>query len=160
MDLTAWQQAQSAVLGSLLIDPEHTAGLVFAQARAEHFSDAGMRHVFEAARDLWREKRPVDPVTVADACGGAGTVCRMHYRKSVRGRGRTGYHIRQHCNADRSGRKSAAAKEPLARSAAADRGKHSDRAVCAALCIRCRGRIAGTGDVCCSGRDHQLLSSG
>lgn len=71
MDLTAWQQAQSAVLGSLLIDPDHTAGLVFAQARAEHFSDVGMRHVFEAARDLWREKRPVDPVTVLASAGDA-----------------------------------------------------------------------------------------
>ena len=69
MDLTAWQQAQSAVLGSLLIDPDRTAGLVFAQARAEHFSDAGMRHVFEAARELWRGKRPVDPVTVLAAAG-------------------------------------------------------------------------------------------
>lgn len=71
MDLTAWQQAQSAVLGSLLIDPDRTAGLVFAQARAEHFSDAGMRHVFEAARELWREKRPVDPVTVLASAGDA-----------------------------------------------------------------------------------------
>lgn len=71
MDLTAWQHAQSAVLGSLLIDPEHVAGLVFSTARAEHFGDPAMRHVFEAARGLWQERQPVDPVTVLSAAGGA-----------------------------------------------------------------------------------------
>ena len=70
MDLKAWQQAQTAVIGSLLIDPEHTAGMIFAQARAEHFSDAALRHVFEAARGLWAERKPVDPVTICAAAGG------------------------------------------------------------------------------------------
>ena len=69
MDLSAWKDAQTAVLGSVLIDPEHTAGIVFSTARPEHFGDAACRHVFEAARGLWAEKKPVDPVTVAEAAG-------------------------------------------------------------------------------------------
>lgn len=70
MDLKAWQQAQTAVIGSLLIDPEHTAGMIFAQARAEYFSDAALRHVFEAAHGLWADRKPVDPVTICAAAGG------------------------------------------------------------------------------------------
>lgn len=69
MDLNAWRDAQGAVIGSLLIDPERVAGLVFSQARAEHFGDAALRHVFEAAREIWQERRPVDAVTVAAAAG-------------------------------------------------------------------------------------------
>ena len=70
MDLKAWQQEQTAVIGSLLIDPEHTAGMIFTQARAEHFSDAALRHVFEAAQGLWADRKPVDPVTICAAAGG------------------------------------------------------------------------------------------
>ena len=63
-------QAQQSVIGSLLIDPEHTAGEIFQRARPEHFSDSTMRHIFEAARGLWNERRPLDPVTILDAAGG------------------------------------------------------------------------------------------
>jgi len=70
VDLKAWQQEQTAVIGSLLIDPEHTAGMIFTQARAEHFSDAALRHVFEAAQGLWADRKPVDPVTICAAAGG------------------------------------------------------------------------------------------
>ena len=70
MDLNARRQAEAAVVGSLLIDPEHVAGAVFSQGRAEHFSDAALRHVFEAARALWTERRPLDPVTILGAAGG------------------------------------------------------------------------------------------
>lgn len=69
MDLNAWKQAQSAVIGSLLIDPEHTAGLIFSQARPDFFADAGLRHVFDAARGIWTANRPVDAVTVCAALG-------------------------------------------------------------------------------------------
>ena len=58
------------MIGALLLDPEHTAGMIFAQARSEHFGDPSLRHVFEAARRLWNERRPVDPVTVLGAAGG------------------------------------------------------------------------------------------
>ena len=70
MDLNLWQDAQRAVIGSLLIDPDKVAGLVFSQARAEHFSDPALRHVFEAAREIWQQQKPVDAVTVAAAAGG------------------------------------------------------------------------------------------
>ena len=69
MDLTSWKEAQRAVLGSLLIDPDYCAGEIFQTARPEHFGDAPMRHVFEAARGLWTENRPIDPVTVLAAAG-------------------------------------------------------------------------------------------
>ena len=69
MDLSLWQDAQRAVVGSLLIDPDKVSGLVFSRARAEHFSDPALRHVFEAARGIWQERRPVDAVTVAAAAG-------------------------------------------------------------------------------------------
>ena len=69
MDLTLWQDAQRAVIGSLLIDPDKVSGLVFSRARAEHFSDPALRHVFEAAREIWQQQKPVDAVTVAAAAG-------------------------------------------------------------------------------------------
>ena len=69
MDLNAWTQAQRAVIGSLLIDPAKTAGLVFAQARPEHFGDPALRHVFEAAHGIWSAQKPVDAVTVLAAAG-------------------------------------------------------------------------------------------
>lgn len=66
----AWLQAQQSVIGSLLIDPEHVAGEIFQRARPEHFGDAALRHIFEAARGIWDERRPIDPVTILDAAGG------------------------------------------------------------------------------------------
>ena len=71
MDLNAWADAQRAVVGSLLIDPRNTAGIVFGQARDEQFGDPVWKHIFEAARDLWQERKPVDAVTVAAAAGDA-----------------------------------------------------------------------------------------
>lgn len=70
MDLSARKQAEAAVIGSLLIDPDRVAGLVFSQARAEHFSDAALRHVFEAAHGLWSARKALDPVTILAAAGG------------------------------------------------------------------------------------------
>ena len=69
MALTAWAQAQQAVIGALMLEPERCAGEVFQSARAEHFGEASYRHLFEAARELWEKNRPIDPVTVAAACG-------------------------------------------------------------------------------------------
>lgn len=70
MDLNAWKQAQGAVIGSLLIDPDHTAGLIFSQARLDFFADQSLRHVFNAARDIWADGKAVDAVTVCAALGG------------------------------------------------------------------------------------------
>lgn len=67
--LPRWEQAQVAVIGSMMID-ERCLGDVFQATTAEMFSNAALRHIYEAARGLWLEHRPVDPVTVLDACGG------------------------------------------------------------------------------------------
>ena len=67
--LSAWTEAQQAVIGSLLIDPEHAAGEVFGRAKPQHFGDAAMRHVFEAALAVWEDNRPLDPVTVLAEAG-------------------------------------------------------------------------------------------
>ena len=69
MDLKAWAQAQQAVIGSLLIDPEYSAGEIFGTAKPEHFGEPALRHIFEAAQRIWTENRPIDPVTVLAAAG-------------------------------------------------------------------------------------------
>ena len=69
MALTGWANAQRAVIGSLMLAPELTAGELFQTARPSHFGDAALRHIFEAARGLWEADKPIDPVTVAAACG-------------------------------------------------------------------------------------------
>ena len=69
MDLKAWTEAQRAVIGSLLLDPDQAAGEVFQRAKPQHFSDPALRHVFEAARRIWEDNRPIDPVTVLAATG-------------------------------------------------------------------------------------------
>lgn len=66
---SAWLQAQRSVIGALLIDPDHCAGEIFQCARIEHFGDASLRHVFEAARGLYAENRALDAVTILDAAG-------------------------------------------------------------------------------------------
>lgn len=69
MALTGWTEAQRAVIGSLMLEPDLWAGEVFQAARPSHFGDASLRHIFEAARGLWEANKPIDPVTVAAACG-------------------------------------------------------------------------------------------
>ena len=69
MDLTAWKRAQESVIGALLIDPEYSAGLIFQSAKASHFGETELRHVFEAARELWNENRQLDAVTILDRAG-------------------------------------------------------------------------------------------
>ena len=59
---------EEAVLGSLLIDPR-CAGLVFGQARREQFTDDELRALFDAARRLWNDRRPIDPLTVLENAG-------------------------------------------------------------------------------------------
>ena len=67
MDLTD-NRPEAALLGSLLIEPE-LAGAIFERVRTEDFLDASLRHLAEAARSLWLERRPVDPVTVQARAG-------------------------------------------------------------------------------------------
>lgn len=69
MELTdVYREAQASVVGSLLIDPEHTLGLVMDRLRPEQFRDE-WRTLFSAVRELWMERRPVDPVTVLEKAG-------------------------------------------------------------------------------------------
>lgn len=63
--------AQSAVLGSLLIDPEHLSGEIFQRLRTDDFADSSIRSLFGAARELYLEKKRIDPVTLLDRAGKA-----------------------------------------------------------------------------------------
>lgn len=69
MDLTAWKRAQESVIGALLIDPEYSAGLIFQSAKPSHFGETELRHVFEAARELWSENRKLDAITILNRAG-------------------------------------------------------------------------------------------
>ena len=69
MDLTSWRLAQTSVIGALLIDPEACAGQIFQDAKPAHFGETDLRHVYEAARELWNEHRPLDPVTILNRAG-------------------------------------------------------------------------------------------
>lgn len=61
--------AEMAVIGSLCIDPEPVAGILFHKLRPEDFGDATYRNIYAAARNIWLEQRPLDPVTIAAAAG-------------------------------------------------------------------------------------------
>ena len=67
--MTSWAEAQQTVIGSLLLEPERYAGEIFQRAKPEHFGDAALRHLFEAALGLWDADRPIDPVTLLHAAG-------------------------------------------------------------------------------------------
>lgn len=61
--------AQTSVLGALLIDPR-ICGELFAETEASDFRSAAHRRVYEAARALFFEGRTVDAVTVLNQLGG------------------------------------------------------------------------------------------
>lgn len=69
MEIKTGYDYEVGVIGSLLIDPEAILGDVMTSVSPEDFSTAGMRHIFEAARTLWLEQRPVDVMTVQGALG-------------------------------------------------------------------------------------------
>lgn len=60
--------AQMGVLGSLLLDGERWAGEVFLRTNEEQYTGA-YRTVYQAARRLHQEGRPIDPVTVKGLLG-------------------------------------------------------------------------------------------
>ena len=68
MDLN-FPQAEAAVLGAILIDPDGVLPPLLEQLRPEDFESASLRHLFEAARDLYLARKPVDPVTIGAAAG-------------------------------------------------------------------------------------------
>lgn len=63
-----YEQGQRAVLGSLMLDAPHVAGMVFHRTRAEHYTGA-YRNLYQAARALFQAGRPIDAVTVLGAAG-------------------------------------------------------------------------------------------
>ena len=67
---------QAAVVGSLLIDPK-ICGELFAEVRGDDLVNAEYRSVYEAARGLFFDGRPVDPVTVLDRMGGGSNARRF-----------------------------------------------------------------------------------
>ena len=64
----ATSQAQASLIGSLLIEPS-LAGEIFRAIDPEDFSDASLRTVFAAGRELWLAQQPVDSVTLLDRVG-------------------------------------------------------------------------------------------
>ncbi len=71
--VTAAQQeltltAQASLIGAAMLYPKE-AGQILAQAEAEDFIDPSYRNLFQAARRLWLEGKPLDPVTLQDAAG-------------------------------------------------------------------------------------------
>ena len=75
--MTAFEEAQAAVIGSLLIDPEPTVGIVMAAVAPEDFRE-DYRTVFTACREIWTEGKAIDPVAVIHRTGSA-------YADAVRG---------------------------------------------------------------------------
>ena len=67
--LSAWEQAQYSVIGSLLRAPDEWAGEIFQSATPAMFGNKALRHVFEAAREIWSAGTPVDPVTLGAKAG-------------------------------------------------------------------------------------------
>lgn len=72
MDMTDHRilDAETAVLGSMLIAPEIT-GEAMLRLRAEDFLDQEYKYVFAAIRSLWQNNSPVDAVTVLHQLGNA-----------------------------------------------------------------------------------------
>lgn len=68
-ELSTWQLAQQTVLGALMISPDEVSGMVFHAAVPAMFGDPSVRHVFEAARELFNSGIPIDPVTVLSRAG-------------------------------------------------------------------------------------------
>ena len=57
--------AEMAVIGSLCVDPEPVAGIVFHKLRPEDFGNAAYRKIFKAALQIWLERRSVDLVLLS-----------------------------------------------------------------------------------------------
>lgn len=64
-----WLDAQTAVLGSVLIDPEPLAARMLAELGPEDFREGEFRRLYLAVAALVRAGEPVDAVTVLDKAG-------------------------------------------------------------------------------------------
>ena len=66
--MEAWLQAENAVIGSLLLD-ESLAAPILAAVDVADFGDKENRQIFQAARALLQEGKPVDPVMIRGKLG-------------------------------------------------------------------------------------------
>lgn len=66
--MSQYYDAQRSVIGSMLFDGEHVAGLVMHRSREEDYTGE-YKTLFRACRELFQAGRPVDAVTVADKVG-------------------------------------------------------------------------------------------
>lgn len=69
MGVKSWTDAQSSVIGALALWPDEWAGEIFQRARPAMFGNPSLRHIFEAARDLWTSGKPLDAVTICARAG-------------------------------------------------------------------------------------------
>ncbi len=83
MDLN-FPSAEASVIGALLIDPDPVAPRVMQQLRPEDFGDPTLRHLFEAARELYLAHKPIGAGTLGKFAGDgdgyaetAGRIMRM-----------------------------------------------------------------------------------
>ena len=65
-----YYEAQRAVIGSLLIDAKHVAGMVMHRTREDDYTGECLT-IYQACRKLFREGGVIDPVTVANIVGSA-----------------------------------------------------------------------------------------
>ena len=63
-----YYEAQQGVIGSLLLDAPAVAGIVMHRTQPEDYTGV-CRTIYDAARRLFMENRPIDPVTVRDMIG-------------------------------------------------------------------------------------------
>lgn len=66
--LSRYYDAQVGVLGSLLLDAPHVAGMVMHRTREEDYTGE-LRTIFTACRELFQAGKPIDPVTVRGVVG-------------------------------------------------------------------------------------------
>ena len=60
--------AQIGVIGSLLLDAEYCAGEVFARTGEEHYTSE-YKTIYSATKQLYRDGKPIDPMTVRGIIG-------------------------------------------------------------------------------------------
>ena len=68
MSHSEYYEAQRSVIGSMLIDGKHVAGIVMHRSREEDYTGE-YKTLFRACRELFQAGKPVDAVTVADKVG-------------------------------------------------------------------------------------------
>lgn len=68
MPAQRWLEAENAVMGALLLD-ERLASPILAAVDAADICDAANRRIYQAARALLLEGKPVDPVTIRSKIG-------------------------------------------------------------------------------------------